>query len=71
MKNKKTGFTRQGIKDLNFIKGPSVGRRLEMPPQMAGEDCDHYGTVREVDSTNGISQCSRCKQAFNFSGDAI
>jgi len=71
MKNKKTGLTRQGVLNLDYIKGKSRGIRLEMPPQMAGEDCDHYGTVREIDAMNGISQCHKCGTKFDFNGNAF
>lgn len=32
-KNKKSGLTSQGVRDLSYIKAPSKGIRLEMPPE--------------------------------------
>ena len=47
--------TRQGVRDLNHIKGKSVGRKLEMPPisQMCNHPPDkrcelHMGAYVEV-----------------------
>jgi hypothetical protein len=39
-KNKNNRLTRQGVRDLNHIKGKSLGIRLLMPPIIEGF-CDH------------------------------
>lgn len=33
MANKKSSFTRQGVRDLSFIKAKPKGIRLEVPPE--------------------------------------
>ena len=60
------GYTAQGVRDL----GTRPTRRVELPGT-GGIQCDHHGTVSEVDATNGISQCRRCKQSWSFDGDPI
>lgn len=66
-KKNHSGLTRQGVRSLDHIKGPSVGRKYE-PPSSAGMQCTHFGLVREIDYINGISQCSGCKARFDYEG---
>ncbi len=53
---KKNSLTRQGVRDLSFLKGKSVGRRIDVPlsitcdhkncsPQGRGKVCDDCGIV--------------------------
>jgi hypothetical protein len=53
--SKKNGLTRQGVKDLNSIKGPPRGIRLEMPPDI---ECSHPFEKRRVKDIAEI--CSLC-----------
>jgi hypothetical protein len=69
-KKQQPGFTRQGVRDLSYMKSKPAGIRLPLPPD-GGMQCDHHGTVREIDAINGISQCSRCKTIFDFDGCII
>ena len=70
MKKNHSGMTRQGVRNLDYIKGPSLGRKYEPPPS-AGMQCNHFGLVREIDSHNGISQCGGCKAIFDWDGRQI
>lgn len=49
-----TGMTRQGVRDLNHIKGKSVGRVLQMPP-------DNPSLPREHCFHTRITESGRCK----------
>jgi hypothetical protein len=56
-----TKFTKQGVRDLNDIKAPAAGRKLEMSPRH--QLCDHrdahgQSTVREIDGY--YSYCLQC-----------
>ena len=63
-----TGFTKQGVRSLDYIKGPPAGRRLSMP----GASCDHPPyMVKEIDHNNSISQCKGCGSCFDFSGNTL
>ena len=64
------GYTRQRVRDLSYLKGKSVGRVLSLPAQDSMQ-CSHLGTVREIDSTSGTSQCSRCHTLLDFSGNPL
>jgi hypothetical protein len=61
MKNKKQkqGYTKQGVLDLNFIKGKPKGIRLDFPPDMdAG--CTHPLSAIYVDK-DGDKSCKNCR----------
>jgi hypothetical protein len=61
------GYTRQGVKSLDYLKGVSVGRKIDMP----GLSCEHPPhMVKEIDNVNGISQC-KCGCRFSFDGRSI
>lgn len=65
-KKKSSGMTRQGVKDLNYIKGKSVGIRLSAPPG-EGLNCEHDGSIQE-DAMSGCTHCTQCKQHWDFDG---
>jgi hypothetical protein len=67
MKKIKPGFTRQGVRDLSTLKGPSIGRKLPMPPDQAMV-CPHT-FVSEV-GNYGDSKCRGCGQMWDFDGKA-
>ncbi len=67
-KKKQTpGMTRQGVKDLNYIKGKPVGIRLPMPPE-EGLNCPHPTTAIREDAMSGVTTCTKCGQAWDFDG---
>lgn len=51
MKKKRSGLTRQGVRDLNSLPSKSAGRKLPEPPKQS-EGCKH------VRLWNGI--CDDC-----------
>jgi hypothetical protein len=61
-KNKTPGFTSQGVRDLNYIKAPSLGRRVEMPQ---GDGCDH--PPHAVKDRDGVAVCA-CGSRFDLDG---
>lgn len=67
-KKNKSGYTRQGIKDLSYIKAPSVGIRLPDPPG-TGLNCEH-SHVRE-NRELGYSACTDCGQGWDDEGCPI
>jgi hypothetical protein len=52
--------TKQGVRDLNYIKAPPRGIRLEMPPQLSG--CAHKQTKVSED---GVETCMECKTSWD------
>jgi hypothetical protein len=62
------GMTRQGVKDLSYIKAPPR-KKLELPPSM-GMQCDHNGSIRE-DHMSGCTHCTRCNSGWDFDGRPI
>lgn len=60
MKKNNPNLTKQGLKNLNFIKGKSVGRVLEMPPDF-NRGCIHPSNAIYIDK-DGDAQCKLCKQ---------
>jgi hypothetical protein len=65
-----TKMTRQGVRDLNHLKGPSTGIRLPMPPQFE-VSCSHPNAAIEYDNQTGCSHCRRCSQYWDFDGKPI
>lgn len=65
-----TKFTRQGVRDLNHIKGASKGVRLTMPPQDSMA-CTHPDEAIDYDSMSGCTHCRRCKSYWDFDGKPI
>ena len=63
-------YTKQGVRDLNHLKGKSVGIRLAIPPQ-DNMMCEHPVEAIEYDHHSGISHCCRCKKMFDFDGKPI
>jgi hypothetical protein len=59
MKNHRSGFTRQSVRDLNHLKGPSLGRVLEIPPFM-DTSCKHPSSAVRIDK-DGDAFCSNCR----------
>lgn len=58
-RNKKnSNLTRQGVRNLDYIKGKSVGRAY-VPPPIDAIDCDHKKTEL-VDEETGDLQCKMC-----------
>ena len=62
-------LTRQGVKDLNHLKGTPRGIRLSLPPTEA-DLCQHPVEAIEYDSLSGISKC-KCGRHFDFDGNPI
>lgn len=60
-------LTKQGVRDLNYIKGKPAGIRLTMPPQDSVV-CQHPHEAIEYDSMSGCTHCRRCKQMWDFDG---
>lgn len=70
-KNKtRPGYTKQGVRDLSYLKGKSVGVRLPAPPA-AGLNCEHPHTNLHYDNMSGCTTCGKCKQMWDFDGHAI
>lgn len=57
-------LTRQGVRDLSYIKGKSVGRKLELPEEV--NECKHLKRVAE--GAAGFTQCLTCKALFDTEG---
>lgn len=60
-KNKKSGLTSQGVRDLSHLKAPRVAIILEPPPGMMNDDCLHPDEYLIV-SGNGAVKCNGCKR---------
>ena len=60
MKKNKNGFTKQGVRDLSHIKGNSIGRRLEMPPDMESQGCNHPSIRVDGDGDKFCTKCNAC-----------
>lgn len=70
-KNKnRPGYTRQGVRDLSYLKGKSVGIVLPAPPS-AGMNCDHPSNTVRYDSMTGCTSCGKCKCMWDFDGHPI
>jgi hypothetical protein len=68
-KNKhRSGFTSQGVRDLSYIKGKSVGIKLEMPP---GEACSHPAAHMHRLPEIGYMQCRKCGTIIDEDGIEI
>lgn len=55
-------FTKQGVRDLNHLKGKSVGKKLPMPP--AHQMCKHPYSFRHEDQMSGIITCWGCGEVI-------
>lgn len=65
-KNKKHSFlNKQGIPTFDHLKSKSVGRKLEMPPDMISS-CRHE-SVRE-NPMSGEVHCNTCSAVWGFDG---
>ena len=64
MSKHRGGFqkNRQGIRTLDHIKGPSVGRKLDLPPEKLL--CNHKNTIK-TNSHNGSKECTNCHQKWD------
>lgn len=60
------GFTKQGVRDLSYIKSPPP-KRFELPPSM-GLNCDHPHSAIREDSLSGCTSCTNCHQMWDFDG---
>jgi hypothetical protein len=58
--------TKQGVLDLNYIKGKPRGIRLEMPPEQTG--CAHTKVSIEQGSA---FQCTKCRRMWDWEGVEI
>ena len=61
-----TGFTRQGVRSLDHIKGKPRGIRLELPPEQ--EECQHTKVSIEA---GFAKQCTKCKRVWDWEGVEI
>jgi hypothetical protein len=68
--SKKNGYTRQGVRDLNYIKGKPAGVRLESPPH-EGLNCEHPSAGIRYDHLSGCTSCGKCKNSWDFDGKPI
>lgn len=57
MAKQRNAYTRQGLRDLNSIKGKSVGITLPMPPLSV--ICNHKG-LYVADKWRNVETCSAC-----------
>ena len=65
------GLNKQGIRSLDYLPSKPRGIRLELPPSMVGDACNHPDYAIEYDHESGMSQCKRCRCAWDFDGKAI
>lgn len=56
-------FTKQGVRDLNHIKGPPQGVRLESPPVPVA--CSHRNQ-KEVGITGDWTRCLDCDMTWSY-----
>jgi hypothetical protein len=61
-------LTRQGVRNLDHIKGPSTGRRLPLPPDTT-KVCLHPRNALRQSMETGLSICGRCGQVLDDYGD--
>lgn len=59
MSKNKSGMTRQGVRDLSYIRAPRKGIVLEMPPDPS-DHCDHPEQARKIRDIG--EQCGRCNK---------
>lgn len=69
-KNKSTGFTKQNVRDLSYIKGKSSGIRLAHPPGM-GENCEHSDSSCHRHPVSGVVVCKDCGSLWDEEGIPI
>jgi hypothetical protein len=65
-----TKYTRQGVLNLDHIKGKSKGIRLAIPPQDA-DMCECPVEAMDYDPHSGVSHCRRCSKCYDFDGKPI
>jgi len=58
-------YNKQGIPTFDHLKSKSVGRRLEMPPDMI-TSCRHESI--SDNPITGHSRCNTCNCSWDFSG---
>ncbi len=58
-----TKLTKQGVRDLNDLKGKSRGRRVDAPP--SGLMCKHVRTRKEG---HGDTVCMDCDASWDWQG---
>ena len=51
-------WTKQGVRDLDSLKGPPAGRRLPNVPDQ--RVCSHPYQMRETSYVTGNTRCTRC-----------
>ena len=56
-------LTKQGVRDLDHIKGTSRGRRLPMPPTTA-RACQHPHNALRWSNETGLAICGMCNRVF-------
>lgn len=62
-------LTKQGVRDLNHLKGKSVGKKLTMPPRQS-LNCNHKDEggrstiVQGDEATFHFDQCRQCGEIF-------
>jgi len=62
---KSDGLTRQGVRDLSYLKSKSVGRKLDLPPEPEINACIHKQTIT---LSSGFTTCEDCGQSFRSRG---
>jgi len=61
-------LTRQGVRDLSHIKGKSVGKKLDLPPD-DHMNCEHTHTRTMEHALAGrLTVCTRCKCMWDEEG---
>lgn len=58
-----TKLTKQGVRDLNHLKGPK-GKKLDMPP--SHQMCKHPERIRHF---SGDTQCKDCGVMWDWNGN--
>lgn len=61
------GFTKQGVRDLNHIKGPPKGVQLERPPVPVA--CSHRNQ-KEVGISGYWTRCLDCDMTWSYDEQA-
>lgn len=52
-------YTKQGVRDLNSLKGKSIGRKMEEMPAELDANCKHEFVANEV-AVNQFEYVCRC-----------
>lgn len=65
MKKNTYGVTKQGVRDLSHLKGKSVGRVVELPPDTT-LSCKHRPSGQDM---YGNTRCLKCGATWDWDGN--